>query len=108
MNTTKETGPVYGVELIDSLPLGGMTQQMPSRDDLEGVKDYRQGQRVVAGYEVLLAHYKSILKDCPSVHLRKCHDCINIAYHADSVTPHVLCKKCGSQDTRKVKEASTP
>lgn len=100
-----EHGPIYGVELIDTLPLGngGWTQQMPSRSDLEGVKGYRQGQRVVAGYEVLLNHYKSILADCPSVHLRKCHDCSNVAYHADNVTPHVLCKKCGSQDTRKVK-----
>jgi DNA-directed RNA polymerase subunit RPC12/RpoP len=31
---------------------------------------------------------------------RKCWDCGNIAEHEDSVVPHVLCKKCGSQDTR--------
>jgi hypothetical protein len=31
---------------------------------------------------------------------RKCHDCGNVAMHEDSVTPWVLCKKCGSQDTR--------
>lgn len=105
MKDTKETGPLYGMELIDSLPLGsgGMTQAMPSRSDLEGVMNYRQGGRVVAGYEILLDHYKSIFADCPSVHLRKCHDCGNLAYHADNVTPQVLCKKCGSQDTRKVK-----
>lgn len=55
----QEKGPIYGVPLIDSLPLGdgGFTQAMPSRSDLEGIRNYRQGQRVVAGYEVLLAAY---------------------------------------------------
>jgi len=58
-----ELGPLYGVELIDDLPLrpgkeGGMRQQMPSCSDLQGVKNYRQGQRVVAGYEVLLNHWR--------------------------------------------------
>lgn len=35
---------------------------------------------------------------------RKCWDCGNVAEHADSVVPHVLCMKCGSQDTRRVRE----
>jgi hypothetical protein len=51
------------VELIKVLPLNykqtaGMKQAMPSCEDLEGVMDYRQGQRVVAGYEVLLNHWR--------------------------------------------------
>jgi hypothetical protein len=58
--------------------------------------------RIRETIEGMLAE-RSILADCPSVHLRKCHDCSSVAYHADNVTPHVLCKKCGSQDTRKVK-----
>lgn len=51
-------GPVYGIELIESLPLGkgSMQQAMPSRSDLEQVR--RVNERVVAGYEVLLAHYR--------------------------------------------------
>ena len=55
----KEKGPVYGVELIDTLPLGqgGMLQAMPSRDDLRQVQ--RFNERTVAGYEVLLAHYRA-------------------------------------------------
>jgi len=59
-----ETGPIYGVELLDSLPIGDgtMRQALPSRVDLEGVKDYRQGQRVVAGYEVLLEHYRQAIE----------------------------------------------
>jgi len=31
---------------------------------------------------------------------RRCWDCGNVAEHEDSIVPHVLCKKCGSQDTR--------
>lgn len=35
---------------------------------------------------------------------RKCWDCGNVAEHEDSVVPHVLCKACGSQDTRPVRK----
>lgn len=35
-------------------------------------------------------------------HVRKCWECNNVALHRDNVRPHVLCKKCGSQDTRLV------
>ena len=38
----------------------------------------------------------------PTVHWRKCHDCGTIQLHADNRTSYVLCRKCGSQDTRKV------
>jgi hypothetical protein len=56
-------GPIYGVELIDAMPVNhdnptGMQQAMPSRSNLLGVKDYMQGQRVVAGYEVLLNRWR--------------------------------------------------
>lgn len=37
------------------------------------------------------------------LHERKCWECGNVAQHADNVTPEVLCKKCGSQDTRATK-----
>lgn len=58
-----EKGPIYGVELIESLPLGGaMLQSMPSRADLERVAE--RSQRTVAGYEVLLANYYSLLEAC--------------------------------------------
>lgn len=50
-----EVGPVYGVPLLDTLPIGGMLQQLPSRQDLDDVKTL--SVRTVAGYEVLLAHY---------------------------------------------------
>lgn len=57
-----ETGPIYGVKLIDTLPLGtgGMLQELPNRDDLEYVR--KHSLRTVAGYEVLLRHYKNAIQ----------------------------------------------
>jgi hypothetical protein len=55
-----EVGPIYNVPLIETLPLGsngGMLQQMPNRQDLEDVR--QMSERVVAGYEVLLNHYRA-------------------------------------------------
>ena len=59
-----ESGPVYGVRLIKSLPLGsgGMVQAMPSKGDLEQVR--KVNERVVAGFEVLTDHYR---KQCNEV-----------------------------------------
>jgi hypothetical protein len=56
-------GPIYSVPLIDALPLNpdkpdGTLQQMPSVEDLTGIKNYRQGMRVCAGYETLLHHWR--------------------------------------------------
>lgn len=124
-----EKGPIYGVELLDALPLdgtGGMQQALPSRDDL--VKVRRVSDRTVAGYEVLLEHYRralatiaelqnlgpyklaeeirDILADVPTLHQRKCYACGKTHWHADIVAPYVLCQGCGSQDTRRIKSAS--
>jgi DNA-directed RNA polymerase subunit RPC12/RpoP len=41
-------------------------------------------------------------------HLRKCWDCGNVATHESIIKPGVLCKKCGSQDTRKVRVQPSP
>lgn len=100
-----EQGPIYGVELIKSLPLlgGSMRQAMPNRRDLESVRAFNE--RTVAGYEVLLAHYRNaigIIRE--NLHERKCFDCGNVAWHASKVAPYVNCKKCGSQDTRWVRK----
>lgn len=56
MATEKQRGPLYGVELIESFPIGGgMRQAMPSREGLDQVRQVNE--RVVAGYEVLLFNY---------------------------------------------------
>ncbi len=50
-----DVGPLYGVQLLETLPIsGGFLQQMPTRGDLDAVRKF---PRVQAGYEVLLAHY---------------------------------------------------
>lgn len=58
----EKRGPVYGVELLESLPLGvdedSFWQQLPSRKDLETVRQALAcGERFAGGYEVLLSHY---------------------------------------------------
>ena len=60
---TADTGPVYGVTLLDSLPLGkgGMLQAMPNRKDLERVREI--SLRTVAGFEVLTYHYRHQLSE---------------------------------------------
>ncbi len=37
-------------------------------------------------------------------HKRKCWDCGSVAVHMDNIVPEVLCKQCGSQDTRRLKD----
>jgi len=47
----------------------------------------------------------SIIAEMESVetlHRRKCWACKTTNWHADSMTPYVLCPKCGSQDTRRL------
>ena len=58
MSKIPERGPVYDVQLIESLPLGGggMMQEMPDREDLMACG--KQFRRVAAGYEILLYHYQ--------------------------------------------------
>lgn len=54
---SEEVGPIYGVRLIRDLSLpGGMRQAMPSHADLSRA-EAKGHTRLVAGYEVLLAHY---------------------------------------------------
>jgi DNA-directed RNA polymerase subunit RPC12/RpoP len=42
------------------------------------------------------------------LHERRCWDCGNTAEHEDNIVPHVLCTKCGSQDTRVVRKPEPP
>ena len=39
---------------------------------------------------------------------RRCWDCGNVAMHEDNIVPHVLCRKCGSQDTRLTRKHPFP
>ena len=61
---TTETGPIWNVPLIDTLPLGdgGMLQAMPSYWHLVWCREASH-ERVAAGYEVLLAHYHKVCEE---------------------------------------------
>ena len=63
MGKFDERGPIYGTELIDSLPIGtsGFRQAMPCRDDLCEVCS--RNERVVAGYEILLRHFLNAVEE---------------------------------------------
>lgn len=52
----------------------------------------------VAELETQNARLQTIVAS--KLHQRKCHDCGEVFWAADSVTPYCLCEKCGSQDTR--------
>lgn len=57
------TGPIYGVKLLEALPLGksGMNQAMASREDLKRVKQV--SERTAAAYEVLTEHYREVHRE---------------------------------------------
>jgi hypothetical protein len=57
---SKQTGPIYGAQLIELLKCGGMLQAMPSRSDLQEAQ--KKHTRVVAGYEVLLFKYHRLVE----------------------------------------------
>lgn len=60
-----EKGPLYGVELVESLPIdpnkpGALRQAMPSRLDLRAIlNSQRCSDRTAAGYEILLRHWRA-------------------------------------------------
>lgn len=53
-------GPIYNVPLLDTLPIGGMLQALPSKADLVRTQKAPCGHRVVAGYETVLVHYQGL------------------------------------------------
>lgn len=74
MKHTGERGPIYGVWLIDELPVGGMFQCFPGKRELQDVKN-KVGGRTVAAFEVLLSRFlilneacNTLLKFCDTPH----------------------------------------
>ena len=70
-------------------------------------------EEVTQALEASWDELRNIQHDIPTLHLRRCRDCMHeslpnspptfaVHWHADSVTPWVLCPVCGSQDTRKI------
>jgi hypothetical protein len=44
----------------------------------------------------------------PDPHQRRCHDCGHVDTYSDSIVPECLCRRCRSQDTRRVKGPRPP
>jgi len=56
-----------------------------------------------ADIEQLQSHADAIRRDVSTLHVRQCHNCNKVHWHADDRMSYALCPECGSQDTRKVK-----
>ena len=80
---TTETGPIYGVTLLETMPLDGgtMRQALPSRRDLDDCRKahFNGCDRLVAGYEVLLEHFYRLKAGIETLRplLDKCVDAEN-------------------------------
>jgi len=87
------------------------------RSDKDLAADYRSGMerqdRLIAMMQAdldakqaeivnLRKTVDGLMSDMPTVHKRKCRDCGSVSWHADNITPYVLCPKCKSQDTGRV------
>lgn len=64
----------------------------------------RDGQTAVDRLNEQHAELAELRQAVAKMSHRQCRDCGNIAYHQDAITPYVLCEKCGSQDTRLIRE----
>lgn len=77
-------------EIADEINLGTYLSSDP---DIE---------RIIAARLAPLVSDAERWRKCPeTVHLRTCHNCKNVAVHADNIIPYVTCTKCGSNDTRR-------
>ena len=64
-----------------------------------------ENQQLKAESRQLRGEIKQLLERCESldIHERRCHDCGNVAWHKERVSPYVNCFSCGSADTREVR-----
>lgn len=77
--------------------------------DMQAICNMSEGEHVVEiarNAADLLAALNAILP--ATLSKRRCRDCGRVGYHADTVTPHVCCAKCGSQDTRLIRPRLAP
>jgi hypothetical protein len=95
----------------------GLREQEKARADIADTRAEALATEVEdlkRSLEVSRDELTQIQHDIPTLHLRRCWACMTgkrgndspifaVHWHADSVTPWVLCPVCGSQDTRKIK-----
>lgn len=87
-------GPIYNVELPESLPIGakGWSQAVPTRDELVQVRK-KVGDRTVAALEVALSIVAAI--DKSGFDLSHCMDCGTLVVCIPDGTP--LCEPCAAK-----------
>jgi hypothetical protein len=82
-----EKGPIYGIELLKSLPLDGgtMKQALPNRHDLVQTRSYHD--RVSAGFEVLTEHYRRAMAE--NERLRVENTALNSQFRNMGIAPYL-------------------
>lgn len=86
-----ESNSAAAAELQNLVPCEDLVPAIKAMlDELEGLRE------LVAG----------ALEAAPDLHWRRCRDCERESLHVEAITPWVLCRQCGSQDTRRMREKS--
>lgn len=91
-------GPLYAVPLLDTLPLGGMLQALPTKADLECTLRVPFGHRMVAGYETVLIHYQGLRQaiDDGGFDLSACGCCGATVICIPDGLP--MCRQCATEN----------
>lgn len=64
------------------------------------------GQGEIDSSATFAEDYERLQRAVRKMSYRECWDCGHVAYYLDGFTPHCLCEKCNSQDTRLIREAA--
>jgi hypothetical protein len=90
----QDTGPIFGVQLPQSLPLpSGMKQAVPRNEELQRVRE-RVGDRTVGALEVALAVVEAV--NVTGLALAHCVDCQRLVVGHPNI-PTAYCLKCAEK-----------
>ena len=90
----QDTGPIFGVQLPQCLPLSsGFIQTVPRNDELQRVME-RVGDRTVAALEVALAIVEAV--NVTGLALAHCVDCQRLVVGHPNI-PTAYCSKCAEK-----------
>jgi hypothetical protein len=90
----QDTGPIFGVQLPQCLPLSsGFVQTVPRNDELQRVREL-VGDRTVAALEVALAIVEAV--NVTGLALAHCVDCQRLVVGHPNI-PTAYCSKCAEK-----------
>jgi len=91
----QDTGPIFGVQLPQTLPLpSGMKQAVPRNDELQRVRE-RVGDRTVGALEVALAIVEAV--NVTGLALAHCVECKRLVVNLPNITT-AYCLKCAEEN----------